>query len=336
MKRSLRWVTLIILCLMLTGCAIPGKAQTLTVYTYASFPVPLIEDMKTHFSNEHNATVVFKTFGDTGPLFNRLMQEKKRPKADVVIGLDNNYLFRAKEAGLFQAYRPKALERIIPRFVFDEDFHLLPYDYGYIVFNYDNEAAPEVPGSHQDLLKPIYKGHIVVQSPQTSSPGQAFLLSTIALYGEEGYLDYWRKLKQNGLFVAPGWDEAYGMFTQGERSIVLSYGASPVYHLLYEKTERYRAVALDGAAYAQIEGVGIVRGTKERVLAQALVEYMLTKEFQEKLPENQFMMPVVKDAELPESFRVAAKAERLLNLPAEEVEKNLPRWLEDWERTMNE
>lgn len=330
-----RWLPLLLLIFMV-GCVHTGKPRVLTVYTYASFPAPLIKDIQEKFKAEHRATVVFKTFGDTGPLYNRLLQEKKRPKADLVIGLDNNYTFRAKEAGLFQAYRPKAAGRIRKEYIFDSKFYLTPYDYGYIVFNYDSEAVAEIPRSHQDLLKPSYKDHIVVENPQTSSPGQVFLLTTIALFGEDGYLDYWRGLKKNGLFVAPGWDEAYGMFTNGERSVVLSYGASPVYHLLYDKTERYKALVLDNAAYAQIEGMGVVRGAKERALAQELVEYILSKEFQEKLPENQFMMPVAKDAQLPASFRVAAKAKRLLNLSPETVDKNLERWLAAWEKTMNE
>jgi len=267
-------------------------------------------------------------------MVNRLIREKSSPKADVVIGLDNNYLFRVKKLGILQPYRPKALPRLREELLFDPDLQLIPYDFGYIVFNYDSKTVSPVPQTHRDLLKPAYKDAIVVQSPLSSSPGQAFLLATIALFGEDGYLEYWRGLKQNGVFVAPGWDEAYGMFTNGERAIVLSYGTSPVYHLIYEKSEQYKALVLDGAAYAQIEGAGIVKGSPQPKLAAALLEYLLSKDFQEKLPEAQFMYPAVKDAKLPASFRVAAKVDRLLNLPPEQVAAKLDRWLADWEKTM--
>ncbi|HEX2952625.1 MAG TPA: thiamine ABC transporter substrate-binding protein [Bacillota bacterium] len=320
---------------LITGCA-PSKPATLTVYTYSSFPTSLVKQIQKDFKTNYKTDVVVKTFGDTGPIFNRLVQEKRHPKADVVIGLDSNYAFRAKKAGLFQAYKPKQAANLRHDVVFDPQFYLTPYDYGYIVFNYDSKNVKRVPTSHKDLLSPIYKDQIVVENPTTSSPGQIFLLTTIALYGEKGYLDYWKGLKKNGLFIAPGWDEAYGMYTNGERSIVLSYATSPVYHLLYEKTERYKAVILDGAAYAQIEGVGVVKDTPHLQLAQKLVDYMLSKTFQEKLPETQFMYPALQSAKLPPSYRVAPKTDRLLNLPAKRVADNLERWLGDWEKAMNE
>jgi thiamine transport system substrate-binding protein len=333
--RKFSMILIILLVVLVTGCA-PSKPTALTVYTYASFPTSLVKQIQKDFKTDYQTEVVVKTFGDTGPIFNRLVQEKNQPKADVVIGLDSNYAFRARKAGIFQAYRPKNAAQLRPEIIFDPQFFLTPYDYGTIVFNYDSQHIKRVPSSHRDLLSPIYKDQIVVENPTTSSPGQIFLLTTIALYGERGYLDYWRALKKNGLFVAPGWDEAYGMFTNGERSIVLSYATSPVYHLLYEKTERYKAVVLDGAAYAQIEGVGIVKGTPRLSMARKLVDYMLSKEFQEKLPETQFMYPALQGAKLPPSFRVAPQAGKLLNLPARRVAENIERWLAEWEKTMNE
>jgi thiamine transport system substrate-binding protein len=126
------------------------------------------------------------------------------------------------------------------------------------------------------------------------------------------------------------------MYTMGEAPIVLSYGASPVFHLLYENTEQYKALVLDNSAYAQIEGVGIVKGAKNPDGAKKLLDYLLSTEFQALIPENQFMMPVRTDVGLPESFRVAAQADRLLNLSPEQVEANLERWLAAWEEMINE
>ena len=189
---------------------------------------------------------------------------------------------------------------------------------------------------HKDLLNPYYKGKIIIENPQTSSPGQVFLLTTIALYGEKGYLNYWRALKRNILTIAPGWDEAYGIYTNGEAPIVLSYGTSPVYHLLHDHTERYQPLVLDNAAYAQIEAMGIVKGTRNIKLAEALEEYVLDPEFQKLIPENQYMYPARWDIKLPDSFQIAAHVKKLLNLPSERVAKNLDRWLNQWEKVINE
>lgn len=126
------------------------------------------------------------------------------------------------------------------------------------------------------------------------------------------------------------------MYTSGEAPIVLSYGTSPAVHLLYDQTERYQALVLDDAAYAQIEGVGITKGTKNLRLAEQLVEYILSEEFQELIPETQFMLPARTDIKLPPSFRIAAKPDRILNLPPEQVEERLEGWLAGWEKVISQ
>lgn len=337
MRQWMKRVLSVGLILSLSGSAFAfHRERSLTVYTYSSFPVKLVENIKNHFQNEYQVKVNVKSFSDTGPLFNQLLHEKKRPVADVVIGLDNNYFVKAVQNDLFQAYKPKAIKNIQSDYLFDPSCRLLPFDYGYVVFNYDSQKLTHVPKSYQDLLKPEYKGKIIITNPLTSSPGQILLLSTVALYGEKGYLDYWRKLKKNILTIAPGWEEAYGMYTSGEAPIVLSYGTSPVYHLLYDKTERYRALVLDNAAYAQIEAMGIVKGAPHRTNSKLLIDYLLSPKFQTLIPENQFMYPVRTDVKLPESFRVAAKAKRILNLPPKQVTNRLNKYLSDWEKVINE
>ena len=333
--KSIKFFLIPLLTVILLQLGAFGASQKLTVYTYSSFPVSLVENIKGYFLKTYQTEVDFRAFSDTGPIFNQLLQEKRKPQADLVIGLDNNYFIKAIGYDLFQSYRPKAAAKIRPELVFDPQYRMIPFDYGYVVFNYDRERLGKVPKTHRDLLDPYYKGKIIIENPLTSSPGQVFLLTTIALYGEEGYLDYWLQLKKNLLTITPGWDEAYGIYTAGEAPLVLSYGTSPVYHFLYDKTERYQALVLDDAAYAQIEGMGIAKGAANPQGAQQLVDYLLSPEFQSLIPESQFMYPVTTDAKLPDSFKVAAKANRILNLPLDKVSAKIDQWLADWEKVIS-
>ena len=76
-----------------------------------------------------------------------------------------------------------------------------------------------VPKTLDDLTKPAYKGLLVVENPATSSPGLAFLLATIARYGDDGWRDYWAKLRANDVKVVDGWEQAYdGDFTAGRQA----------------------------------------------------------------------------------------------------------------------
>ncbi|HOJ79037.1 MAG TPA: thiamine ABC transporter substrate-binding protein [Bacillota bacterium] len=333
--RFLLSIILVVVILVVGGCK-KESPKNLMVYTYSSFSVKLTDNIKNHFKTKYNLAVDFKSFSDTGPLFNQLLQEKNNPVADVVIGLDSSYFAKALKADLFQPYQPANLSLVNKDLIFDPEYRLIPFDYGYVLFNYDSQKLDSLPKTHRDLLQPQFKKKIIISNPLTSSPGQVFLLTTIALYGEDGYLDYWRQLKANLLTIAPGWDEAYGMYTNGEAPIVLSYGTSPAYHLLYENTERYQALILDDAAYAQIEGAGIIKNSANLTNAKLLMDYLLSAEFQTLIPENQFMYPVRSDVTLPESFRIAAKVDKILNLPLDKVTANLERWLQEWEQVINE
>ena len=325
-----------LLLVVFVFCAVFVQGSELVIYSYDSFGQTLMEMMEKHMAKEYNAKVKFVLFEDTGAMYTRLLMEKGKPVADMVIGLDEIYLIDAKKDDVFEAYKPKDADKIRPDLVFAKDFYMVPFDYGFITFNYDSKNLPKVPKTHQDLLKSEYAKKIVIPNPMTSSPGQAFLLSTIALFGEDNYLNYWQELKKNILVMPSSWSIAYGIYTNGEAPIVLSYGSSPVYHLVYDKTDRYQALVLDNTAWAQIEGAGIVKGTKNRTLARAAMDYLISVPLQEALTESQFMYPARNDAKLPESFAIAVKAPEILNskLSLEKIYNNLDKWLKDWEKVM--
>ena len=316
----------------------PKPKVFLDAYTYDSFPPELIKMAKADMMKAYGMELRFRTFEDTGIMYAALLQERAKPIADVIIGLDDIYLERAKKDGLLQPYKPKARGKIVPALVFDKEFYLTPFDYGVVTFNYDSERLKKAPSTWNDLTSAEYRGKIVIENPLTGSTGQALLFATIAQFGESGYLDFWRKLRPNLLSMAPGWSAAYLMFTSGEAPIVLSYGTSPVYHLIYERTERYKAILLDNSAWLQVEGVGIAARAKNPKGAQHLVDYMLELKFQKALQETQFMYPVRSDAPLSPNFRVAVRPKVVLNsrLSAKKIAANRDRWLRDWEAAMNE
>ncbi|MEW5830592.1 MAG: thiamine ABC transporter substrate-binding protein, partial [Chloroflexota bacterium] len=184
--------------LLLAACSPkPSGPATLTVMTHDSFSVS--ESVVAAFEQANNAEVVFVKSGDAGSALNRAILSKDAPLADVFFGVDNTFLSRALEAGIFEPYK-SPLEADIPRaFILDPEYRALPVDHGDVCLNYDvnwfKETGLTVPQSFEDLLKPEYKGLLVVENPATSSPGLAFLLATIAKFGEDGYLDYWAALR---------------------------------------------------------------------------------------------------------------------------------------------
>tara|TARA_B100000614_G_scaffold167093_1_gene148840 strand:- start:9 stop:1055 length:1047 start_codon:yes stop_codon:yes gene_type:complete len=304
------------------------------IYTYDAFPESLETLIVDHMANEYGVTATMERFQDTGGLYNELALTRGDGVADLAIGLDNTYVGKALEAELFQTYRPAALDAVPENLRLDPSGHLIPFDYGNVVLNYDSEALPDPPTTWQELLDPSLRESIVLMNPATSSPGRNFLLLTIAQFGEDGYLDYWEQLKPNILTITAGWSEGYGLYTQGEAPIVLSYETSPAYHIAYEDTTRYQNLILDGSGYAQIEVMGILADAPNAENARRVVDFVLSPEFQQEIALGQFMYPVREDVELPDAFTQLDRPSESVFLDTDRVDSNFERWLSDWEALM--
>lgn len=327
--------------ILLAGCATtnnvpPGieEKPVLRVYTYDSMvsEYGLGPQIVPKFEEECNCTVDMVSAGDAGQVLVRLILEKDNPKADVVIGIDNSLKSKAIEAGVLEKFTPKNIEIVPQELKFDQEGYITPFDFGFIAFIYDNNKISPAPESFEDLLGERFRGKIVIQNPRTSSPGLALLLWTIAVYGQEGYLDYWEKLEPNILTVTAGWDESAGMFSAGETPMYLSYATSPPYYVQFEGKENFIAAHFKEGHYMQIEGISLVKGAKNRKLAEQFIEFALTQEFQEEIPLTQFMFPINQGAELPASFEFALKPEKKLVIDDKLVSEKQEEWISEWEK----
>ncbi len=319
--------------------------ESLTLMAHDSFNIS--KDIIGLFEKKNNVKVRFLKSGDAGAALVQAILSKKNPLADVFFGVDNSFMSRALKADIFIPYHSPLLSNIPETLKLDPKNRLLPVDYGDVCLNYDkvwfNEQNLIPPADLNDLIKPEYKGLTVVENPAISSPGMAFLLATIGKFGEDGYLEYWKKLRANDVLVANGWKDAYyGHFTsasKGDRPIVVSYASSPPAVVHYSETPLSEAptaaVVSDDSAFRQIEFVGILKGTKKLGLAKKLVDFMLDIPFQEDIPLQMFVFPANSKAKLPEVFsKHAVVAKKPVNVSPEAIEKNRDKWNEAWTNTV--
>ena len=319
--------------------------STLTVMTHDSFNVS--KEVIALFEKENQVEVRFLKSGDAGAALVQAILSKDNPLADVFYGVDNTFYSRAIEGGIFQAYDSPMLAHIPANLRLDAENRLLPVDYGDVCLNYDKawfqEKGIAPPTDLADLAKPEYAGLTVVQNPATSSPGLAFLLATIGRFGEDGYLDFWKKLRANNVLVTSGWEDAYfGHFTaasKGDRPIVVSYASSPPAAVFYSEKPLTEAptgaVVTDGNTFRQIEFVGILKGTKELELAKKFVDFMLGKDLQEDIPLQMFVFPANDQAKLPEVFvKYATVADKPVTVDPAAIEEKRNVWIEAWTDTV--
>ncbi|MEE9417169.1 MAG: thiamine ABC transporter substrate-binding protein [Acidimicrobiales bacterium] len=309
---------------------------TITLVTHDSFT--LSKATLSAFTDETGIVVEQLQSGDAGQLVSEAILTSGNPVGDVLFGIDNSFLQRGLDANLFLAYESPLLDQVPDEFELDAQHRVTPIDYGDVCANYWTAAFEDsaVPSSLDDLIDPAFRDSFVTENPETSSPGLAFLLATIARYGEDGWEQYWSALRDNGLSVTSGWEDAYyGEFIAGggDRSIVMSYASSPAVGVLYSDppVDTPPTGVLFDSCFRQIEFAGILAGTSEVDAAQQLIDFMLGTTFQEDLPLNMFVYPVNQNAVLPEVFLEHAQlSDNPLLLDWETIGKNRDTWTDRW------
>lgn len=317
----------------------PATTDLLTVMSHDSFAAGVTEETFAPFTAATGIEVRVLPAGDAGSMVNQAILTVDNPIADVLFGIDDSFLSRALEAGIFVAYRSPGLDDVPDELKLDPESRVTPIDRGDVCLNYDvsyfsGDLRPPI--NLEQLTNPEYADLLVVQHPGTSSPGLAFLLSTIATFGEDGWQDYWSALVANGVRVVRDWDTAYYGETTwwgGDRPLVVSYASSPPAEVLFADPPIDEAITgvMSEGCYGQIEFAGVLAGTGNEEAAGLLIDYLLSPEFQVQVPLTWFVFPANQTVELPAEFveysLVPASPNRLD--PAL-VEENRERWIREW------
>src|SRR5512133_1508346 len=94
--------------------------------------------------------------------------------------------------------------------------------------------------------------------------------------------------------------------------MVVSYGTSPGVEVICAETPPDDAPTASiigpDTCCRQIEFVGILKGTQHRLLAEKFVDFMLSKQFQEDMPTQMFVYPVLPGVTLPDAFNKYSQA----------------------------
>jgi thiamine transport system substrate-binding protein len=345
-NRTLAVLVVAAALLVPTACSSgSGQPTSLTLLTYDAFTAP---DALADFTKATGIEVKVAKSGDAGTLVNKAILTAGKPEGDVLWGVDNTLLSRALDADLFVPYEASDAGDLDPTSVaLASDHEVTPVDRGDVCLNYDKAwfaskgIAP--PATLDDLTQPAYKNLLVVENPATSSPGLAFLLATVAHFGDQGYLDYWKALRQNGVKVVDDWNTAYeSSFTagggDGAQPIVVSYASSPpatIYYAEDPKPAEPTTASVDASCFRQVEFAGILRGTDHEKQARQLIDFLVGKAFQEELPLTNFVYPARTDAALPDLFvKFAPPVPDPLTISPQDIAAHRDEWIKQWTDTV--
>ncbi|MBM7771997.1 thiamine transport system substrate-binding protein [Actinokineospora baliensis] len=310
--------------------------RTVVLVTHDSFTVE--QSVLDRFRADTGIKVDVRKSGDAGALTTQLVLTKAAPIGDVAFGVDNTFASRALAEGVFAEYRPADADKGPQKFAVDGLNRLTAVDVGDVCVNVDlaTLAGRELatPTSFEDLADARYKDMLVIEDPATSSPGLAFLMATVAHYGAKDWPNYWKRLKDNGVKVVAGWEEAYtqefsGSSGKGPRPLVVSYASSPSAEVGTDGKPRTAAV-LD-TCFRQVEYAGVLAGAKNQDDARKVVDFLISETFQKLVAESMYVYPVRDGIALPEAWQKASpRPESPASLPAEDIQANRERWIEQW------
>ena len=339
-RRAALLAAIAVACVWIAGCGGGGQPKDVVLVTHDAFAIS--PSVKRAFERESGLRLRILKGGDAGEVVTRALLTAGNPEGDVLFGVDNNLVERALSGDVFEPYAPPELGTVDPALLLDPEHRVTPIDHGEVCLNVDrgwfasHRIAP--PTSLADLGLARYRNLLVVENPATSTPGLAFMLATIARYGDR-WQDFWRRLRANGVLVVDGWEEAYttrfsgAAGSHGTRPIVVSYASSPPVEVIYRKprpTTAPTGVVTD-SCFRQIELAGVLRGAHNVKGAQELIDFMLSPRFQRDIPLQMFVFPARTGTVLPPEFaRFAVVPEHPLVLPPATIDENRERWVKQW------
>ncbi len=308
-----------------------SDTDVLTVYAPDYFasewgPGPSIEAA---FEKECDCDLQF----ETGDVLARIILEGSRTYADVVIGLNTDVTKKARETDLFAPHGQDYSKLTLPINWTDDVF--LPFNYSHTAFIYNAEKLSNAPASFEELVSSKEKFSLVIQDPRSSISGLALILWIKAVYGDRAE-SAWEKLAPKILTVTRGWSESYGLFTEGEADMVLSYTTSPAYHIVAEGDRTKKALIFPEGHYLMMELAAKLEGTDNPELADDFLAFILTDTFQNLIPTGNWSLPAaLPKSEWPKDFKELPLPSKVLFYSEDEAASLRDEAIEEWRRALS-
>jgi len=316
---------------LMFASAASAQTNVLTVYAPDYFgsewgPGPSIEDA---FEAQCDCDLQYQT----GDLLPRLLLEGARTEADVAIGFNSDITLKARESGMFAPHGLDLSPLTLPIDWDDDTF--LPFNYGHTAFIYDNTKLDGF-DSFDALLNAPDDVRVVIQDPRSSISGLALVLWVQAVYGDESEAA-WARLAPKIVTVTQGWSESYGLFTDGEADVVLSYTTSPAYHIIAEEDLTKTAAIFDEGHYFMVELAAKLTTTDNPELADQFMAFILTEEFQTMIPTTNWSLPAaLSEDKWPEVFQELPMPETVLFYDENEAAALRDQAIEAWRSALSQ
>jgi len=321
MKRLDRWfrlttVVLVVLSFVLTACAAPAAPTAATTEQPAATEEAITDTelnllctpqeewcagMKVEFEKKYGITVNYVRMS-SGEALARVQAEKDNPSFDIWWGGPIDSYVSAKESGILEAYdSPNYANLIDPAKSKDPDNFWVGIYMGSLGFATNTNWLAEHPGtsaptSWADLLKPEFKGQIMVAHPSTSGTSYTALATILQVMGEEAGWEYIKQYAGQVVQYTKSGAAPAKFVGLGEAAVAIVFSHDIVNEIENNQAPLQLTFPSEGTGY-EIGGMAIIKGAKHMQAAKLWFDWALTAETQSLGPKYKaYQAPTVKGA----------------------------------------
>lgn len=330
-----RFIRAAVICLaVLAGLVMPAAAQKTQLNIYTSLENDQLAPFKSAIEAAVPGVEVLWTRDSTGVITARFLAEKDNPRADMVLGHAATALLVFEKAGLLETYKPAGADALKPEFRDSVE----PYTWtgmdaylGVICFNTAEAGKDKIaaPTSWKDVIKPEFKGKVVMPHPASSGTGYLMVGGWLQMMGEDAGWKFLDALHENIAVYTHSGSAPCVQAAKGERvaGIALDMrGAS-------EKTKGAPLdviIPSEGTGW-EMEAFGIVKGTKNLELAKKVADWAATKAANELYSKTYAVVAMPGVVNYPPNYPATAEKQMIKN-DFGWMAENRDRILKEWSR----
>jgi len=313
----------------------PAPTSRLTIFTLrhirdSGFETAVLQD----FADSNRCALTLKVFDTLPQLLASLRVEDDKANADLVLGIDSAFALSDTLLEYFEPLPQISLSEIsfeVPR---DPGQRLIPYATANLAFLYDSKRFPEPPRSFGELQDSRFHHQLALFDPALSGLGRSSIFWSLALFGENGYEQFWQSQRKNVSRIYRDHDEALSALREGKCGIMLGYGSTPAWLAEFYPAESHILAAQpQEGSFCHTEYAALCLGAQNRDIAIKLLSHLILPQTQQHVMYKLGMMPVNGRTAVTGNFARLSWVTYCLNsrLDRKEAVSQLDLWLSIWQ-----
>ncbi|MEZ5851234.1 MAG: putative 2-aminoethylphosphonate ABC transporter substrate-binding protein [Hyphomicrobiaceae bacterium] len=311
---------------------VPAYAQKTTVTIYTALENDQLGTFKAAIETAVPEVNVQWVRDSTGVITARVLAEKASPRADIILGLAASSLLLFNKEGLLDPYKAAGAARHKPQFQSKDGLFVgMDAFLGVVCYNTveGKKAGAAAPATYADLLKPRFKGQVVMPHPASSGTGYLIISAWLQSMGEAAAWTFMDGLHENIAVYTHSGSAPCVQAAKGERIIGLGFD-------MRAAKEKSNGAPID--IVLPKEGVGwdmeasaIMKGTKHGALVRKIMDWTASTDANKLYAKYYALVadPTVKA--LPPNYPVDAEA-RMAKVDLQKMANDRAAVLKEWSR----